>query len=663
MTKRSMDCLEMAFQKHLKDSKEGRYGKQKKPKKPKTAYVPEEEEEEPSFEAYFHRKLTKLFPDVSSYKYSWRPDDSVLFVTPSGYVPCIGLDEDSCEPYFICFPKTEVILQKCRNKCCDASRNKRDGGKTKFVFDSAREAAKQHRAKEKKKATERNKKEAQERKTEEITPCPLAHIQSGNKKGSIWWLQNVCDNRVVISDDEVHRWREDIAIWERVRKQPQRIVADTLWEHPEKIDVGKYTVATSLWNHSMTALTRPKEDFSDLLNKKCKNLLPIANNLCIDLRTGRTIPRKREHMFTFATKCTYIPPEQRDTLLQNKLIEVLMQICCERKDLLDYMQVAFGYSITGETNAQVFFLWLGKAGSNGKGFLGRALRNVLSNFLTGVKKQVIISSGYSSESAEGPSPHTMALKEGRFAMTTEVIASDTFKIDSILRITGEDLISARGLHKEKEDFRTQDKLHAQVNDCPQVDTSHKAFLRRFVILLFEATFVPKSQVAEKQKVIDRYNELVSDGDQGGRIATPEYRMVFPLDPTLENRFKSDGDLFNYFFSWLVDGALIYYQEGPDFIRNPPECLKNALTSSVGEQDVVGIYISERIKLTKEHIQDRVTPNDLHKDFLRWYKQHVNNSDAKGMKKKDFSRDLLKKGWVKTPYKGIVYWRGVRMPKM
>ena len=137
----------------------------------------------------------------------------------------------------------------------------------------------------------------------EYTEDVLKELQAGSKTGSEWFLKNVWDKCIVISDDAVYRWRQDITLWESVKKKPARIIGDMLYEIG--IDVGRFSVCTSLWNHSITALTLPKEEFLDLLDKQHRHLLPVANNMCIDLRNCSSIPRTRDHMFTFI----HIPQE------------------------------------------------------------------------------------------------------------------------------------------------------------------------------------------------------------------------------------------------------------------------------------------------------------------------------------------------------------------
>ena len=479
------------------------------------------------------------------------------------------------------------------------------------------------------------------------------NIQSGNKAASEWWLNNVNDGRIVISHSEVYRWREDKKIWEHVRRDPSRLIADQLWRDL-RVDVGKSHIAASLWKHSITGLTQDKEMFHDVLDRKHKDLLPIADGKCIRLRSGEIIDRVRGHLFTYSLPVTYVKTDARDEKCVATLDTILTEIGAEQTGWVDHVQRVLGYSITGETHEQLFWVWWGKAGSNGKGFLGRMLSHVLGKrVMVGLRKQLFLESAGSRggfDVTEGPSPHTMTLKKGRLGMVTECAPGDKMKIDMMLRITGEDTVSARGLNKDPDEFHTQDKIHMQVNDVPEMPTDHTAFMRRPRVISFAATFQPPHKLKTCLEHLKRYNSLKDKANP------PEYLKAYPLDVKLEVRFKPGGDLHPLFFSWLVDGAVKWYKNG---LGDVPECLQKATNEAIHGQDIVAEYMRVRCELTDRTVTDRIAPNELHNDFLVWYKAHKNDERVR-FKKADLKRALLKKGWLLQPYKGINYWRGVRL---
>ena len=125
----------------------------------------------------------------------------------------------------------------------------------------------------------------------------------------------------------------------------------------------------------------------------------------------------------------------------------------------------------------------------------------------------------------------------------------------------------------------------------------------------------------------------------------------------EARFKPKGDLHALFFSWLVDGALRWYKES--LTTNIPKCIADATEQAVRGQDVVAQWIKARVTLKDDTVQFRETPNNVHNDFLNWFRGFKNDTKA-NFKKAVLKRALLKKGWLQQPYKGINYWRGVKL---
>jgi phage/plasmid-associated DNA primase len=60
-----------------------------------------------------------------------------------------------------------------------------------------------------------------------------------------------------------------------------------------------------------------------------------------------------EHNFTF--EC--LVKVDRDPTKRGLVEKFMLDICCGDKDLLDYMQVALGYSVTGRVSKKAVFVW------------------------------------------------------------------------------------------------------------------------------------------------------------------------------------------------------------------------------------------------------------------------------------------------------------------
>jgi hypothetical protein len=75
---------------------------------------------------------------------------------------------------------------------------------------------------------------------------PVEAIKKGAVEGAMYWSDHVNDGRAVFSDGKAWLYNGKRRVWEHKKTQPQRIFADQLYHGPDKIDVGRSTIAGSL---------------------------------------------------------------------------------------------------------------------------------------------------------------------------------------------------------------------------------------------------------------------------------------------------------------------------------------------------------------------------------------------------------------------------------
>jgi phage/plasmid-associated DNA primase len=332
-----------------------------------------------------------------------------------------------------------------------------------------------------------------------------------------------------------------------------------------------------------------------------------------------------------------------------------MNIACEDKEWLSYFQKCLGYSISGETSAQVFFIWLGNMGSNGKGFLSRCMKAILTDaFFVVIKKSVIIHNPNQNENTEGPSVETLKLKQERFALSTEIRAGEAFNTDQIKRITGEDDLTGRAHHGYPEQFITQNKIHAQLNVCARFPNADTAFRRRPIVAPFDALFVDsKSEQQRHQITINNYMKEIGKLKKDETISPPQFLKVYLKNSDIEKRLQQ-GDLKNYFFSWLVDGAIGFYKEG--IKNNIASRFLKAKEQVVADLDVVGTFREEYLTYG-DGVESNIRPSELHRHFLCWLKARNNNENMK-FSMKAFNSDFRKKGHITKKHQGNRFWQKV-----
>jgi putative DNA primase/helicase len=102
------------------------------------------------------------------------------------------------------------------------------------------------------------------------------------------------------------------------------------------------------------------------------SLLNVHNGT-LDLKTGDLRPHRRQDLITKLAPVAYDPQAACPTWLA-----FLDRIFDHKPALIEFLQRAFGYALTGDTSEQVLFFCYGP-GANGKSTLLETLRAVLGN--------------------------------------------------------------------------------------------------------------------------------------------------------------------------------------------------------------------------------------------------------------------------------------------
>jgi len=204
-----------------------------------------------------------------------------------------------------------------------------------------------------------------------------------------------------------------------------------------------------------------------------------VGNCVINLRTGAGERGVREDKISLGSDVPYIYREADTPRWERFLVEIFPDAA-----LREYIQLAVGYSATGETSEQCFFLCYG-AGANGKTTFLSAIRYALGELAYTLPFAVLERSRAARENA---SPYLADLEGRRFVTASEV--NDNTKLDEgrIKELTGEGVITARRLYKAPFTYLPQLKLWLAVNHKPHVSDDSDAFWRRVRFVPFLKTF-------------------------------------------------------------------------------------------------------------------------------------------------------------------------------
>ncbi|MEW4150061.1 phage/plasmid primase, P4 family [Bacillus thuringiensis] len=235
--------------------------------------------------------------------------------------------------------------------------------------------------------------------------------------------------------------------------------------------------------------------------KESEHLLPIqphefdcepdlfnVQNGYLDLQTGKLHEHDKTKFFTKVSSVEYT--DKMDCPLW---MDFLHQIFDGDQQLIEYIQRAIGYSLSGSTEEQVMFILHGN-GRNGKSVFLDVIIEIFGNYATNIQPQTIMVKQQSS----GANSDIARLDGARLVTTTE--PNEGVRLDEglVKQLTGGDQVTARFLYENEFDFMPQFKLWMATNHKPIIRGTDDGIWRRLAIIPFTVQ-IPKVQVDKRLK--------------------------------------------------------------------------------------------------------------------------------------------------------------------
>jgi putative DNA primase/helicase len=318
-------------------------------------------------------------------------------------------------------------------------------------------------------------------------------------------------------------------------------------------------------------------------------LLNCTNGV-LDLRTSELHPHDRSRKITRITRVPYDPDAECPTWLT-----FLDRIMDGRADLIAYLQRAFGYSLTGSTREQVFFLPHG-GGANGKSVLLSVMRDMLGDYAMQTSAQAFI-----VKHGDSIPNDLAALKGARLVTAVETEEGQRLAESLMKQLTGGDgePISARFMHAEWFQYMPTYKIWLATNHKPIIRGTDKAVWRRPQLIPFDVTIPPEEQ----------------DKELGAKL-----------------RAEHPGIL-----AWAVRGCQDWQHDG---LREPAE-VRAATDSYRNEMDVLGAFLSECCVLARHA---HVTGKELYAAYVQWCEDNGERTLAQRL----FGQRLRERGLESRP---------------
>jgi putative DNA primase/helicase len=287
-----------------------------------------------------------------------------------------------------------------------------------------------------------------------------------------------------------------------------------------------------------------------------------VENGTVNLKTGQLKPHDREQLITRLAPVAYDPDATAPRWEQ-----FLLEIMNGDAELVDFLQRAVGYALTGDIREQCLFFCYGQ-GSNGKSTFLETLRTLFGDY----GQQSDFNTFLSSKS-DGPRNDLARMQGARLVTASEADGEKGFDTRVVKLLTGDDTIVARRLYEEFFEFKPQHKLFLAANHKPIVKEQTIGFWRRMRLIPFTVSFSD----AQRDKGLPRKLEREMSG----------------------------------ILNWAIAGCQVWRKHG----LGSPRAVQRATLSYREENDLLGEFISQRCVLNGEAWTS--TPI-LYKAFTEWW---------------------------------------------
>jgi putative DNA primase/helicase len=287
----------------------------------------------------------------------------------------------------------------------------------------------------------------------------------------------------------------------------------------------------------------------------------------VDLRTGSI--RAPEPHRDFHSRRTTASPQPMETPRWDRFLTDTFGEGPEGGEMIDFLHLLLGYSITGDVGGQVMPFLFG-SGKNGKSVLLDVVMRLIGDYADVAPPGFLMARPY-----EGHPTDLAELHGRRIIVCSEVKPGDRFDEARVKLLTGGDRIKARRMRQDFFSFSPTHKLWLLGNHRPEVGTGGFAFWRRMRLLPFERV------VPDERKIDNLADILVTEEGPG-------------------------------ILNWLVEGARRYLAGEKDL--SGPERVRIATNAYAETEDHTGRFLGECCVLGAEL---RAEQTQLYAAYRTW----------------------------------------------
>lgn len=325
-----------------------------------------------------------------------------------------------------------------------------------------------------------------------------------------------------------------------------------------------------------------------------------VQNGVIDLKTGNLLKAEPSMMHSKMADVTF------DTEARcPRFLKFLDDIFEGDKALVEYIQTVAGYTLTGSTSEQCFFMFLG-GGANGKSTLVNILTKLMGEYAVNTPVSTLMASN-----TNGVGDDLVRLAGARLVTAHESENGQRLAEAKIKSFTGGDEMTGRPLYSVHVSFKPAGKLIITTNNRPEVRGGDDGIWRRIHSVPFNRQFRANEQ---NRKLMSSLTEELSG-----------------------------------ILNWAIEGCLKWQSEG----LNAPQAVVASSKEYRSEMDTITGFINDECTLAPEA---RITVSGIYEQYEEWCRSQGSQPQTKIQ----FGKMLDKLGMEKSRDQFGWHWKGITL---